>query len=203
MKKLLCISFFTLLIQGIFSQEIAAPPGLRLFIFSEMATIEHNSYFSENNITNNFSFNLLSTRLRVDILQADQDDFIGPFFFEITPVIITKTTDASPPDFSFLNAKISYAIFTDYVIIHPLVKCNYLFQTNGVMDFDRFRVKAGVRLGFSGSRGGLFGEYHLLYAETGYAYNHDGKSSHNYYLSIGVSLLLVDPFYWAILIRYS
>ena len=202
MKKLLCVSLFTLLMQGIFSQEIAAPPGLRFYIIPELATIEHNSYFSENSMNNNFTFNLLSTRLRVDILQADQDDFIGPFFFEIIPVMITKSTDASPPDFSFLNAKISYALQMDYFSMHPLLKCNYLFLTNGAMDFDMVTVKAGIRLGFPSSPGGG-GEYHLLYAETGYAYNHNGKSNHNYYLSIGMSLLFVDPFFLAIRLRYS
>ena len=200
MKKLLCISFFTLLMQGAFSEEIAAPPRFNFAFISELATIEYNSYFSENNKTNNFSFNLLSTRLVVYILQTDQDDSIGSFFFEITPVTITKSTDASRPDLSFLNAKISCALQMEYFSINPLLKCNYLFSTNGVMDFDRFAVKAGVRLGLYGLWGQLEG-YHLLYAETGYAYNHSGKSSHNYYLSIGVSLLLVDPFYWAILKR--
>jgi hypothetical protein len=183
---------------GIFSQEIARSPRLSFGIFPEIATIDHNMYFYENTINKNFTFNLLNTRLRVDILQADQDDSIGPFFFEITPVIITMNIDASPPDFSFLNAKIAYAIFTDHLSIYPLVKCNYLFLTNGTMDFDRFTVKAGVRLGTPSSWG--WGEeeegYHLFYAETGYAYNHNGKSSHNYYLSVGLSLYIIDPLFW-------
>ena len=196
MKKLLCISFFMLLMQGAFSEEITAPPRLSFGIFPEMATIDHNTYFSENTININFTFNLLNTRLGVYILQEDQDDFLGPFFFEITPVIITMNMGTSPPDFSFLNAKIAYTIFTDHLSIYPQVKCNYLFLTNGTMDFDKFTIKAGVRLGAPSSWGWREEGYHLFYAETGYAYNHNGKNSHNYYLSVGLSLHIIDPLFW-------
>jgi hypothetical protein len=185
-----------LLMQAAFSEEIAAPPRLKFAFFSDLASIQYNDYSSQNNINNNFSFSLLSTRLRVNILPADQYysyDSTDSFFFEITPVMITKSTDASPPDFSFLNAKIFYVIpLDDFSSIHPLVKCNYLFLTNGTMDFDRFAVKAGVKLGLHGLVGDQAG-FHLFYAETGYAYNHSGKSSHNYYLSLGVSFSFNDP----------
>ena len=159
---------------------------INFFIRPELATIGYNTFFSDNDEDQYWKFNILIIDFGLVNFISNYPQKRQNINFKITPLIIKNP---QYPEYSFLNFKIYYYLYNELEIsVTPQFEFNYLIISENKFYRYRFDIQTGVRLGLLNTWG-----YSLFYFETGYAYN---KNKHNYYVSLGVSLLPIDPFWW-------